>query len=63
MVHLVADVERDRLADMGQEVDLVDRKPLRNNDKRLTQTLNALKTFKVKLSRTERDRYGCLPIH
>jgi hypothetical protein len=63
MVHLVARIERNRLAEMRQEIDLVGGKPFYDNHKRLTEALDGLEALKVKLSRTKSDRYRRLPIH
>jgi hypothetical protein len=56
VVHLVAGVERNRLSEVRQEIDLVSRKPLNNNQTRLAQALGGLESLKVKLSRTKSDR-------
>jgi hypothetical protein len=63
VIHLIASVERNRLAEVRQEIDLVGGKAFRDDHKRLAQALDGFEALKVKLSRTKSDRYRCLPIH
>jgi hypothetical protein len=63
VIHLIAGVQRYRLSEVRQEIDLIGGKPFYNNHKRLAQTLDRLEALKVKLSRTKSDRYRSLPIH